>query len=743
MSPEQRLVVVSYRLPFHVENGSLVQNSGGLVSAMLAYANGSGTEQGAAKRSILWIGASDDSSEDFAKATRTEEQSAFELIPVSIDAETNKRFYEGFSNNLLWPLFHYFPYLCRFDAGNFESYRNVNRMFMEVVQKLLRPGDRLWIHDYHFLLLPRLVRERHPHASIGFFLHIPFPSYELLRLMPRAWRKEIVQGILGADLAGFHTYDYVQHFTQSAIRVVGAQSMGSWLATEDGATRIEAFPIGIDAKYFASLRDLPDTRIAYSRIREAIGDRLLVFSVDRLDYSKGLLQRLLAFEKFLTLYPQWRERIVFNMVVVPSRDVIQQYQEMKTEIETHVGRINGLMATLEWRPVVYQYRHLDRHELVALYDAADIGLITPMRDGMNLVSKEFVACQPPVSPGILILSEMAGAAAELREALLINPNDMDEMVEALHRAAEMGDEERLRIWDKLRDRVFSYDVFEWASDYLQSLDNAVQTLRGPRSTPLLVPEIENLRAQYLLAGERLLLLDYDGTLVPFHRDPEKAVPGPHLHDLLIKLSQDPRNQIAIVSGRSKTFLDRWFGDLPLVLVAEHGAWVRKPGKDWQDAWNGDRNWKVAFLRVLKRAARRCPGSMVEEKETALVWHYRNADPLHGARVAQELREDLDTILQATPGFKLVEGHLIVEIRPDTVDKGSATLQLFGPLNQSFILAVGDDRTDEDLFAIVPPQGYAIKVGKGSTRARYSLPDPTDVFHLLDSLQKTGSSHWPE
>lgn len=746
MSPETyagRLVVVSYRLPFHVEDGQLVQNSGGLVSAMLAYAKGKVGQPAVEKaQPILWMGVSDDSRAELASAARRTEHAAFDLIPLEIPAQVQTRFYEGFSNNLIWPLFHYFPFLAEYTPEDWSYYQQANLMTCLQVLEHLRPGDRLWIHDYHFMLLPRLVRDKKPEVEIGFFLHIPFPSYEIVRLMPRAWRKELVLGLLGADLVGFHTYDYVQHFTQCAIRMGGAQSLGSWLSTEEGTTRVEAFPIGIDAEGFAAGRQLAETDLSRKKIREAIGDRLLVFSVDRLDYTKGLLKRLLAFERFLELYPQWKGRIVFNMVVVPSRDSIAHYQEMKSEIETHVGRINGLMATLDWRPIAYQYRHLSRPEMIALYDVADVGLITPLRDGMNLVCKEFVACQPPECPGILILSEMAGAAAELREAILINPNDMSEMVEALRCALEMGDEERVRIWSRLRDRVFSYDVFEWASDFLQSLDNAAHTIRGQRSLPLQAKEMEALRAHYLTAAARVIVLDYDGTLVPFHREPDKAVPGAQVYDTLTKLCADTRNHVAIVSGRSQDFLQRWFAELPIHLVAEHGASYRLVGADWVNVWSEDRSWKNPFLRAMRRAARRCPGSIVEEKNTCLVWHYRNADTLHGLRMAQELREDLDAILQTTEAFRRVDGNHIVEIRPTLFDKGSAAQRIFGDLHQDFVLAIGDDRTDEDLFSVIPSLGYAIKVGKGSTLARYHLRDPGDVLQLLEGLiVASGQNAW--
>lgn len=729
----QRLVVVSYRLPFQIVDNQLVQNSGGLVSAMLAYAQGDGSVGNT--KEILWVGASNYSKTDLANALRTDDQKTFTLVPVKIPEEVDHGFYEGFCNNTIWPLFHYFPYLSKYKTDNWCHYLEANQLFTEEVLAHICKGDTLWIHDYHLMLMPRMIKKRNPYLPCGFFLHIPFPSYEVLRLLPRDWKNELLHGVLGADLVGFHTYDYVQHFCQSVVRAGIAQTQGSWLVNEEGSTRVEAFPIGIDAKKFSGALNSEETKTAAVKFREAIGSSKLVFSVDRLDYTKGLLQRLLAFEKFLIDYPEWIGKVAFNMVVVPSRDTIPQYQEMKSELETHVGRINGLYATLEWRPIVYQYKHLNWHEMIALYEVADVAMITPMRDGMNLVCKEFIACQPNECPGILILSEMAGAAAEMRESILINPNDLNEMTSALYRAATMGCEERIEIWERLRDRVFSYDVFDWANDFLQSLDQACHFNGKNVVVNHKAPEMDTIVASYLLSPRRLIFLDYDGTLVPFHRDPEKAIPSSIILDMLSKLSKDTRNVVAILSGRSSAFLDRWFSESPIHLIAEHGAIVRTAKNVWEQVWQGERGWKIPYLRIMRKATRKCPGATVEEKETAIVWHWRNADPIHGQRVAQELREDLELALQASDQFHLVEGHMILEIRPIGIDKGITMYKQFSPDATDFILALGDDRTDEDMFAMLPHGSFTVKVGKGSSKARYSVPEPTDVLQLLDRLTR--------
>lgn len=730
-----RLVVISYRLPFHVEEGALKQNSGGLVSAMLSYAKGKGDgSTSVCKESkILWLGVSDDSAEDLANADRNDDQDCFDLVPIHLDEEQQQSFYEGFCNNLIWPLFHYFTHLAEFSADDYNEYKSANALIATLVSKHLKPGDRIWIHDYHFLLLPKMLRERFSELEIGFFLHIPFPSYEIFRLLPRSWRNELLLGMLGSDLIGFHTFDYIQHFSQCVIRMVGGQATGSWLTTEEGSTRVEAFPIGIDAHAFAQDRFSADVEKEKEVVLEAIDNRALIFSVDRLDYTKGLSARLVAIEKFFLKYPEWKNKVVFNMVVVPSRDTISSYREMKLEIEANVGRINGLMGTLDWRPVVYQYRHLKREEMIALYSLSNVALITPLRDGMNLVAKEFVASQPPEDPGVLILSEMAGTAAELREALTINPNDNDEIADTLKTALEMPLKDKKALWTKLQDRVHSYDVFAWASDFLHSLSISANIRKGKRTTPLIDKEIKTIQESYVASTKRALLLDYDGTLVPFHRDPEKAVPSPQVHEILSRLCADPKNEIAIVSGRNRSFLERWFGDLHLHLVAEHGASQRLIGEEWEDIWDESDDWKIPFREIMFAFVQRCPGTFIENKRASLVWHYRNADPLFGGKIAKKLMESLNGALDKPDEFCVLDGNHIVEVRPKLVDKGNAALRVFKEFKHPFILAIGDDRTDEDLFSVLPENAYGVKVGKGSTQAKYKLRDPSEVVRLLEYL----------
>lgn len=681
---------------------------------------------------VIWIGASEDSLEELANARRTKEESRFTLIPISIPEKVDQPFYGGFCNDLVWPLFHYFPSISNFEEKNWVAYKHANEIFRDAVRTIAQPGDRVWIHDYHFMLMPAMLREALPNLAIGFFLHIPFPSFEVIRQIPRSWLTELLQGILGANLVGFHTYDYVQYFNNSVQRALGCNVHGGWVHGPNQKTRVEAFPIGIDATSFRLEITKKRTEREKTKIRAAIGEKTMMFSVDRLDYSKGLIHRIEAVELFFREHADWRGKVVFNMVVIPSRENVVRYLKLRKELEANVGRVNGLFSTLDWRPIIYQYRTLTKAEMVALYDVADIGLITPIRDGMNLVAKEFVACQPEETPGILVLSEMAGAASELREALLINPNDKREIATAIRKALEMPMEERKERWARLRDRVFAYDVFTWAQDFLQTLEQAGDASNRSSSESMGEQALGKIRAAYATATTRTLFLDYDGTLVPFQKDPQSAAPTPQLLDVLNRLSADSRNQVCIISGRDRAFLDQWLGGHALTLVAEHGAFIRKAGSTWETTWESAPDWGNLVRRRMQRACKRCLGSTLEEKSTALVWHYRNAETMQGIRVAQELHEELTGLL-ASDQYLVVPGNRIIEVRPRGFDKGQAARSLLSGVNPGFIMAIGDDRTDEDLFAAMPKGAFPIKVGIGETKARYHLKDASEVQLLLSDL----------
>jgi trehalose 6-phosphate synthase/phosphatase len=763
----KRVVVASYRLPCKVieKDGikTIEPNSGGLVSAMSALSE---KKEGEALseifKKILWVGKGDSPftetkqlrqgslwellraftgkkamnqapSADGTNVYHGTERGAYQLVPVDIAPQIDEKYYGGFCNDLIWPLFHYFSSLVVHDESYFESYVEANRLFAEKIKLIYQPGDFVWIHDYQLFLLPELLRKAFPAADIGFFLHIPFPAFEVFRNMPRRWRDAILSGMLGADLIGFHTYDYSQYFLKTVSRLLGNEITMNSVTVNGRIVRVDAFPIGIDYdKFNNAAKDSKEVKVEKQKVISTLQGKKLIFSVDRLDYSKGLLQRLEAFECFLDAYPVWKEKIVFNMVVIPSRDTIPQYQNMKREIDMAVGRINGKFSYMVWRPIVYQYKTLSFNELVALYDVSLVGLITPLRDGMNLVAKEYVASQI-TEKGVLILSEMAGAAAELSEAILINPADKREVADAINKALLMPLRERTILIARMQRRLKNYTVFTWARDIFESLET-VKKEQEVRQVRLVTPLIETrILDSYAKASQRAIFLDYDGTLVPFSRVPELATPDVPTIKLLNDLAENPGNTVILISGRDKNFLEEWFGSSKLHLIAEHGAFQKAPGMKWECLIDPDQGWKTAFLPLFQRYTDRCRGSFIEEKSSSLAWHFRNSPPEMSEIKAKELKDELRTLVAHENKLHVIEGTMVVEIKKTGYDKGVAAAKFVARQKYDFILALGDDRTDEDIFRALPADAITVKIGITSSIAKYNLANQREVSRTISRL----------
>ncbi len=730
-----RLVIAAYRLPFRFINYKsgyrAVQSTGGLVSAMLALSESfRNTEGSLSDNKIVWAGVTDSLPEDFNSGKIENEY--FNIKPVFLPHKLNELYYGGFCNDLLWPLFHYFPSYSVFNKEYFSAYEEANHRFCEQMIKNILPGDFIWIHDYQLMMLPDMIRKHHPDATIGFFLHIPFPSFELFRLLPRHWRESLVGGMLGADLIGFHTNDYAQNFIKSVKRTLGYECKQNLIYTPHKVVKADVFPIGIDYDKFHSASLNKNVVGEKRKIKALLSDQKLIFSVDRLDYSKGLLHRLKGFETFLERYPQWRTKTVFNMVVVPSRDNIEKYREMKKEIESTVGRINGRFSTLSWRPIVYQYRSLSFNELVALYDISDVGLITPLRDGMNLVAKEYIASQNE-NRGVLILSEMAGAAAELTEALVINPADDIEVADSIFLALEMNRKEKNARIERMQKRISSYNVFTWARDFF---DQTYDTIEGQRQmrVRILTRDISSLILQeFRLSSRRMLFLDYDGTLVSFARYPEQAVIDKHTLGIIQKLAEDDSTEVVIISGRTKDFLERQFGATRVTLVAEHGYFIREPYGSWLSSDNSETSWKRAVMPILTEYVSRCNGTFIEEKSGCLAWHYRNADVDFAQLRLNELRDDLSEMIRHKADLEILEGHKVLEIKSNKYNKAMVAMNLIEKGNYDFLLAAGDDKADEMLFRRLPMTAHTIRVGFMPSVARYSVPDIPHLVHFLKRL----------
>jgi trehalose 6-phosphate synthase/phosphatase len=730
-----RLIIVSNRLPVSVERGedglAYQPSVGGLATSLGALRE---------ETEMLWLGWPGLTPRDESEADelRNHLRQEYGCLPIFLPEDTFQGYYAGFSNGCLWPLFHYFMQYAHYDWDEWHAYQQVNQMFADALADLVEPDDRLWIHDYHLMLLPEMVRESTPSATIGFFLHIPFPSYELFRTLP--WREEILRGMLGSDLIGFHSYSYARHFNSSLLRILGLENEFGRVSIGERPVKVDTFPLGIDVERFSNAHKLPEVQESLAELEKQRGNRKIVLSVDRLDFTKGILERLKAFSRFLDDYPNWRGRVSLVSICVPSRQSVPEYQTLKRQVDEMVGRINGRFSRPGWTPIWYLYRKLPFEGLVPFYLLADVALVTPLRDGMNLVAKEYLASRPDGS-GVLVLSETAGSAEELGEALIVNPHDEHNIVQKLLEALTMPVEEQRRRNAPMVARLQRYTTTRWADDFLMQLDEARDARPNYRARGLSGERRSQLLDEYETAGRRLLLLDYDGTLVGFRARAEGAEPDAELLTLLRTLRADGRNTVVVISGRDHQTLDDWLGETGIDLVAEHGARVRINGSDWKvTEEGGPTDWRQEIRPVLDVYVDRTPGAYLEDKGSSLVWHYRQAEPELGSQRAKELVETLEAYLSNTP-LHLMQGAKVIEVKRSNVNKGRAAQRWLGPESDyDFVLAIGDDVTDEDLFAVVPKQGYSIKVGRSpQSQARYYVRDVAKVRELLTEMAESQGS----
>jgi trehalose 6-phosphate synthase/phosphatase len=728
-----RLINVFNRLPIQLKkqgnNYKIIQSPGGVVSGLSDYVRSMAKKD--KKADHLWIGWPGLTIPDKDRNAVLLQCLDRKLYPVFLNEEQITMYYEGFSNNTLWPLFHSFPSFVRYNKQYWQHYRKVNDIFASAVLDVLKPGDTVWIHDYQLLLVPGILRLARPDLEIGFFLHIPFPSFEIFRLLPDEWRSALLEGMLGSDLVGFHTNDYVRHFLRSVARLRGYHQSMSQTMVGGRVVKADSFPLGVDVDKLQRAASSATVIQERKKFKKILGKTKVILSVDRLDYTKGILERLQAFQKLLEDDSSFHGRIMLMLVIVPSREGVESYQELKRTVDEKVGSINGKFGTVEWMPIRYQYTSLSLYRLVALYTLSDVALVTPLRDGMNLVAKEYVASRVN-GTGVLILSEMTGAAEELGEAIIVNPNHVEELTSCIRAALSMPAEEQIQRNRIMQSRLREYTALRWATDFLEQLRIAADHNRSLRPVDLDASLIASITARFRTAHHPLLLLDYDGTLVPFVTDPEQAKPSAELLGLIKSIITRGEADIVIISGRDRQFLERWFGNLPVSLIAEHGAWIKNRNQKWVMATSADKGWKKSLLPVLITARDRLPGSFIEEKDHSLAWHYRNA-PVDLALARS--RELLNTLQERTSNtdLEVIRGNKVIEIHPDDATKKTATEHILSRADYDFILAVGDDRTDEDMFRALPEHAISIHVGNSNSRARYTTAEPQDVITFLKKL----------
>ena len=721
----QRLLIVSNRLPLTIQEKKgdlhIEPSVGGLATGLRSWYKSSPS---------IWIGWAGIGRKKIRKEKDIMEKLLSENChPVPLSQPDVEAYYQGICNRTIWPLFHYFPLYAEYSEDFWQAYERVNAAFANVVAGIAKPNDIIWVHDYHLMLLPKLLRERLPKATIGFFLHIPFPSFEIFRLLP--WRKQILEGLLGADLVGFHTYDYTGHFLDSVHRLLGYEVTMGQITAADRVVKADAFSMGINYEQFSSVAQDLQAQAERKRFRRKLGDCQVILSVDRLDYTKGIPQRLEAFSMFLDRNPKFLRKVILVLLVVPSRTRVEHYIQLKKQLDGLVGEINGKYGTIGWMPVWYLYRSLPFHPLAALYSLADVALVTPLRDGMNLVAKEYTTTKTD-GKGVLILSETAGAAQELGEAIIINANNQEEIAQALAKALEMPEQEQIERNRTMQKRLRRYDVVQWANEFMDKLLYTKKLQQEMDEKTLSYEMQRKLASDFQESDKALLLLDYDGTLVPFAPRPAEAMPGANLLRLLEKLNKNPRTEVVLISGRDKDTLEGWFGGLDVGLVAEHGVWIKEKGGGWETIETLTSEWKEEVHPILESWVDRTPGSFIEEKEFSLVWHYRKANPRLGELRARELINNLSNIT-ANLNLQVLEGSKVVELKNTDINKGRAASKWILKDKWDFILALGDDWTDEDTFKALPSTAWSIKVGFGASAARFSLSSPSEATSLLRKM----------
>ena len=728
-------IIVSNRLPIRitkVENSyKFIATSGGLATGMKSVHE---------HEHSLWvgwpgIGIDEIENEDWFPLEKSLIKNNY--APVTLTKQEVDNFYYGLANKCLWPLFHYFIEFSIFNESHWESYVDVNQKFANRVLENIETGDTVWIHDYQLLLCPQMIRDVRPDVHIGFFLHIPFPSFEIFRIFP--WREKLLKGMLGADLIGFHTFDYERHFLSSVKRILRLDVDFNRVANGLREVVVNTFPMGIDYNKFhnAATTHFKQKNREKSELKKQLelhkkGDESgkLILSIDRLDYTKGVVNRIKAFDLFLTKYPEYQEKVRLVMLTVPSRADVPEYMRLKKETDELVGRINGKYATVNWTPIWYYYRAMDFDDLIDLYMTSDIAMITPVRDGMNLVAKEFVATRVS-GDGVLILSEMAGASKELFEAVLVNPFDRNAMADALKQAITMPLDEQKRRNVEMQKRLRRYSVEYWAKEFMQALQLHSEMKANVNTSKVDANNQQHIVDAFHNAQRKAIVLDYDGTLVSFHENPEAATPDQNLVELLQSLCLQPNTDIAIISGRDQAFIEKWFGDLPLRLVAEHGHYVRPKEKKWTASSRGDKQWMDDIKPIFESFMDRTPGTFIEEKHNSLVWHYRKTDPELAAGRVVELKTVLSSLI--SDQLSMMDMDKALEVIDRQIDKGTAVAEMIGQHPYDFILCIGDDVTDENMFVALPDDAFTIKVGKKPTIASYSIAGVAKVKELLSAI----------
>ncbi|OMH82072.1 Alpha,alpha-trehalose-phosphate synthase [UDP-forming] A [Zancudomyces culisetae] len=757
---QPKLIVVSNRLPVTIsktEKGyGISLSSGGLVTALAGLKK---------EMSFTWVGWP---GQDFDEAERVQISELLKeksCVPVFMDEETADLHYNGFSNSILWPLFHYHPGEINFEQSVWEAYKRANRAFAEVVIGMVNKGDIVWVHDYHLMLLCQMLREglgvEKYHVKVGWFLHTPFPSSEIYRILPV--RQEILEGVLAADMVGFHTYDYARHFLSSCTRILGLPSNSGGVEVNGRAVKVGTFPIGIDPELIIQEQRKPKVQKRLEEFKRQFEGKQVIVGVDRLDYIKGVPQKFLAYENFLETHPEYVGKVVLVQVAVPSRGVVEEYQQLVVTVNELVGSINGKYGTVEYTPIHFLHKSIDLSELVALYTISDVCLVTSTRDGMNLVSYEYVACQGE-RHGVLMLSEFAGAAQSLNGSLIVNPWNIAEVGNALHEALSMDPERRKSNYKTLSRYVNKFTAAYWGVSFVKELKATMSDSEDVLRILKLTPKVAGTKFSQA-KGIRPIIINYDGTLSSTQDMPDFATPSPEILMYLDKLTKIPDTLVYIFSGRTRAQLEKWFEGIDVGLIAEHGCFYKHPStfakydllknsmspnldiqksesvmtlgspvcenNGWFRLVSGKGpDWHDSVLPLFRHYTERTPGSFIEQKEIDITWHYRMADPEFGLWQANELQMNLEKVL-AHMSITIILSNKTLELQPTNISSASTIKHVltdivdkYGPLD--FLLVGCKSKIDEPIFTFIKdselskdiPNLLTFTVGLKKTEALY-------------------------
>ncbi len=710
----ERLILASNRLPVTVDrnkdnNFVYQQSSGGLATGLSSvYNNYNGFWLG-------WPGITEENITQSEKQRLRKKLAKEKNHPLFLTENEINNYYYGFCNKTIWPLFHYFTRYTHYPDKYWQAYKKVNQKFFHALKNRLKKNDNLWIHDYHLMLLPQLVRQKFSNINIGFFLHIPFPSFEIFRLLP--WREEILNGLLGADVIGFHTYGYVRHFLSSVLRILGYDHEFNKVKLGNRNVTIDLFPMGIDYDKFNQAPAKKEVQNEISNIKKEKGEARIILSVDRLDYTKGVPERLRAFDYFLEKNPQYQGKVTLIIIAVPSRTKIEKYEELKIEVNELVGDINGKYGTLNWSPVQFLFKSIPFKRLVALYNYADVCLVTPLRDGMNLVSKEFVAASH--NKGVLILSEMAGSSYELSNAINITPTRKEEIADSILKALQMSKKEQIKRLQMMQKRIENYNVKKWANSFVNTLVNTKPKIDKNETQNFDQQKILKITNDYKKARHRLIIIDYDIFKTQNKKD---------LFNWLKHLTKDKSNSLIILSEAIPEELHKIFMNINCYILSEYGQHFYN-SKKWETLQRKNTAWMKDIEPIIQMHKENTPGAFVEKRSNSIKWFYQRAEP----ELAQLRKKELqDTLTYFSRDFDvdIIEGKNFLEIKSSSTKVNDVIYNIVQNNNFDFFLVIGNLNRYPEINTYLPDIAHIFEINSSRINQSYKLINQNILFNLL-------------